>query len=112
MTGHTVPDSVNPPVTGLEPPVDDDAAAIVADPRGVEPEVVDHRPAPSSNQQMAPRDGLFRAGDFDRSCYRAAGMGDLDDFNTAANDDAVAFKTIEENSDAFRIIVRKRLRSL
>src|SRR5262245_39560681 len=112
MTRRTVPDSVNPPITGLEPPVDDDATAVVADPRGVEPELVDHRPAPSRNQQMAPRDGLFRAGEFDRSCYRAAGMGDPDNFNTAANNDAIAFKTIKENSDAFRIIVRKRLRSL
>src|SRR5262245_30192533 len=109
MTRRAVSDGVNPPVAGLESPVDDDAAAIETDPCDVEPEVVGHRPAPGSNQQMASRDCLFHAGGFDRGCYRTAGMGDPDHFNTAVNDDALAFKTIEENSDAFRIIVRKRL---
>src|SRR5262245_48886554 len=112
MSRRTVSDSVNPPVAGLEAPVDDDAAAIVTNSRGFEAELVDHRSAPGGNQQMASSDSLVHAGGFDRGCYCTGAMRDPDDFYTAANDDAFPFKTIEENSNAFRIIMRKRLRYL
>src|SRR5262245_906402 len=61
---------------------------------------------------MAAGDGLLGASCLDRRCYGATGVGDADDIHTATNDDALSFKAIEENSNAFRIVISERLRSL
>jgi hypothetical protein len=38
--------------------------------------------------------------------------GRCPDFYTAADNDTLAFKAIEQDGDAFRLVIRERLRSL
>src|SRR5215471_800130 len=61
---------------------------------------------------MAPGDGLFSAARFNRRRHGGAGVRDPDDIHATANNDAFAFKPIDDDRRAFGIILGERLRDL